>query len=111
MEAHLKKIYSLAILVGLIALSGGRQIARADSVVTPFVDSQTNAVIHVDFTSLDMDQVDAWQQKALAGIADPALRAKQQESARRVSHRPRNGSPNSRPRVARIFISWFRWPV
>ena len=38
--------------------------------VAPFVDSQTNAVIHVDFSTLDMDQVDAWQQKAMAGIAD-----------------------------------------
>ena len=45
----MKKIYWLVMLVTLIALSGGRQIARADSVVAPFVDSQTNAVIHVDF--------------------------------------------------------------
>jgi len=79
----LKKIYWLVTLVTLIALTGERQIACGDSVVTPFVDSQTNAVIHVDFSTLDMDQVDAWQQKALAGIADPALRAKQQESAQK----------------------------
>jgi hypothetical protein len=83
MEVHLKKICWLVILVTLIALSGGRQIARADSVVTPFVDSQTNAVIHVDFSTLDMDQVDAWQQKAIAGIADPIQRAKQQQSAQK----------------------------
>jgi hypothetical protein len=84
MEAHLKKIYWLVTLVTLLALSGGREIARAASVVAPFVDSQTNAVIHVDFSTLDMDQVDAWQQKALAGIADPAVRAKQQEGAQKA---------------------------
>jgi len=83
MEAPLKKIYWPVILVTLIALWGGRQQARGDSVVAPFVDSQTNAVIHVDFSNLDMDQIDAWVQKSLAAIADPAERAKHQAAAQK----------------------------
>lgn len=83
MEASLKKFYLPLIVVTLIALWGGRESVRGDSVVAPFVDSQTNAVIHVDFSTLDMDQVDAWQQKALDGIADPIERARQQQSAQR----------------------------
>jgi hypothetical protein len=84
MEVHLKKIYCLAIFVTLIVLTGGRQFAFADSTIAPFVDSQTSLVIHVDFSSLDMDQVDAWQQKALAGVADPIRRANQQQAAQKA---------------------------
>ena len=79
----MKKFYLPLIVVTLIALWGGRESVRGDSVVAPFVDSQTNAVIHVDFSALDMDQIDAWLQKSLANIADPALRAKQQEAAQK----------------------------
>jgi hypothetical protein len=84
LEVHLKKISVTAVfLSSLIALLAGGRMAQADSVIAPFVDSQTNAVIHVDLSTLDMDQVDAWQQKALTGIADPDQRAKQQQLAQK----------------------------
>ena len=76
MEAPLRKIYWLATLLTLIAPCNDR-LARADSVVAPFVDSQTSLVIYVDFSTLDMDQVGAWQQKVIAAIPDPAQRAKE----------------------------------
>jgi hypothetical protein len=85
MEAHLKKLYFLVVLAAAVAifLLGAQPAAHADSQVAPFVDSQTNAVIHVDFTNLDMDQVDAWDQKALSNISDPAQRAKQLADAQK----------------------------
>jgi hypothetical protein len=61
--------------------------ARADSIIAPFVDSQTSAVVHIDFSQLDIDQLDAWIQKSIAQIPDPAERAKQQENSQKnIAH-------------------------
>jgi hypothetical protein len=79
----LKKIYWLMSVVMLVALMGMQRSARADSPLAPFVDSQTSLVIHVDFSSLDMDQFDAWVQKSLESIPDAAQRAKQKEDAQK----------------------------
>jgi hypothetical protein len=60
----------------------GQSAVRADDVISPFIDSQTNAVIHVDFTNLDMDQVAAWCTKAMGtATTDPDVKAKAQQSA------------------------------
>ena len=77
--------------------------------ISPFVDSQTNAVIYLDFSSIDMNAVDAWQQKAIAAIPDPADRAKQQQDARLGSPGRKNGFPISKPPGGRICTLWFRW--
>lgn len=81
----MKKLYFLAVLAASVmtALIAAQPAARADSAVAPFVDSQTNAVIHVDLSTVDMDQVDAWQQKALAAVPDATQRAKQQADAQK----------------------------
>jgi hypothetical protein len=74
----LKKIFWPLCLLALVAVMGSQSPARADNPVAPFVDSQTNAVIYVDISSVDPDQVDAWQQKiTTAAITDPTERAKQ----------------------------------
>jgi hypothetical protein len=69
----------LAAIVG--ALLCGVPAARADDVISPFIDSQTNAVIYVDLSNLDMDQLAAWHNKAIATIADPDQRARAQKDA------------------------------
>jgi hypothetical protein len=82
-EAALKRIYWPTCFLALLAVVLGPAAVRADSVISPFVDSQTNAVIYLDFSSIDMDMVDAWQQKAIAAIPDPADRAKQEQEAQK----------------------------
>jgi len=79
----LKKICWPTCFLAALAMVLGRAAVRADSVVSPFVDSQTNAVIYLDFSSIDMDTVDAWQQKVIAAIPDPADRARQQVDAQK----------------------------
>ena len=79
----MKKISWRMILAALLAIAMSRQTARADSVIAPFVDAQTSAVVHVDFSQLDMDQLDAWVQKSIAQISDPTLRDQQQQNSRK----------------------------
>jgi hypothetical protein len=70
------------VFLAVVLVAGlGRSAVRADDVIGPFIDSQTNAVIHVDFTNLDMDQIAAWHTKALATLNDPAAKAKAQQQA------------------------------
>ena len=83
MEAPLKKISWRMILSALVAIAVSRQAARADSLIAPFVDAQTSAVVHVDFSQLDMDQLDAWVQKSIAQISDATLRAQQQQNSQK----------------------------
>ena len=66
-------------MIWVVAVAQSR--AWADDVIGPFIDSQTNAVIHVDFTNLDMDQIAAWHTKALASITDADAKAKAQQQA------------------------------
>jgi hypothetical protein len=68
-------------LSGLLLAGLGQSVVRADDVIGPFIDSQTNAVIHVDFTNLDMDQIAAWHDKAIATLTDPEAKAKAKQSA------------------------------
>jgi hypothetical protein len=77
----LKRILGLVCLVAAVVLGAARSRSLADDVISPFIDSQTNAVIHVDFSNLDMDQLSAWQSKAISSISDPAARAKAQQQA------------------------------
>jgi hypothetical protein len=67
------------LMIWVVAVAQSR--AWADDVISPFIDSQTNAVIHVDFTNLDMDQIAAWHTKALASITDADAKAKAQQQA------------------------------
>jgi hypothetical protein len=90
METPLKKISWRIILSALLAVAVSRQTARADSVIAPFVDAQTSAVIHVDFSQLDLDQLDAWVQKSVAQISDPVLRAQQQQDSKKNFEPMRN---------------------
>jgi hypothetical protein len=81
-EARVRKIYGLLCLLTIGVLLAENAPARADSPIAPFIDSQTNAVIYVDISSLDLDQVNAWQQKAMASAKlDPELKARQQQQA------------------------------
>ncbi len=78
----MRKIYRPLCLMTIAALLGTQAPARADSPIAPFVDSQTNAVIYVDFSSVDLDQLNAWQQKAMASAnLDPEQKARQQKEA------------------------------
>jgi len=79
----LQKIYSSILSLTIASLLCAQSAARADNPVAPFVDSQTNGVIYVDTSTVDMDQIDAWQQKAIASadIADPAEKARAEKSA------------------------------
>jgi len=79
----LKNNFRPTCFLAVLAMVLGRSAVRADSVISPFVDSQTNAVIYLDFSSIDMATVDAWQQKVIAAIPDPADRAKQQADAQK----------------------------
>jgi hypothetical protein len=66
----------------IAATLGAQAPARADNPIAPFVDSQTNAVIYVDVTSVDLDQLNAWQQKAMASTNIDALqKARHQKQA------------------------------
>jgi len=56
----LKKICWPTCLLAALTVVLGRAADRADSVISPFVDSQTNAVIYLDFSAIDMDTIDAW---------------------------------------------------
>jgi hypothetical protein len=84
-EVLLKKVFGLMLSVTMGMLLGGQSVARADSPVAPFVDSQTNGVIYVDTSNVDMDQIDAWQQKALASanISDPAQKERAEKQAQK----------------------------
>ena len=64
-----------------VMLTAAQSRTLADDVISPFIDSQTNAVIHVDFSNLDMDQLSAWQSKAISSISDADARAKAQHQA------------------------------
>lgn len=77
----MKKNYWQWFLVAAVALLVARGARAADSPVTPFVDSQTTAVIYLDLSTLDMNQVGTWEQKAISSIADPTQRAKAQTDA------------------------------
>jgi hypothetical protein len=82
-EVRLKKTLASMFAAMMALLICGRSPARADSPIAPFLDSQTTGVIYVDASNVDMDQIDAWQQKALesANIADPAAKARAEKSA------------------------------
>ncbi len=75
MEAELKKNIWAGLLVVLVL--GAVSFVRADDVIAPFVDSQTNGVIYVDFSAIDMDQLDAWHEKMATTIPDDGQRAQQ----------------------------------
>jgi hypothetical protein len=77
----LKKNYWQCFLIAAVALLGTRGARAADSPITPYVDAQTTAVIHLDLSNLDMDQVGTWEQKAISSISDPTQRAKAQDDA------------------------------
>jgi len=87
-EVLLKKFYGLILSLTTAALLWAALLcapsaARADSPIAPFVDSQTNGVIYIDTSSVDMDQIDAWQQKALASanITDADAKARAEKKA------------------------------
>ena len=82
-EVLLKKIFGSILPLAMAALLCARSPARADSPIAPFVDSQTSIVIYVDTSNVDMDQIDAWQQKAIASsnITDPAEKARAEKTA------------------------------
>ncbi|MGD1277735.1 MAG: hypothetical protein ABR964_10995 [Tepidisphaeraceae bacterium] len=44
-------------------------VRAAESPVTPFLNAQTNAVIYVDASAIDVDAISAWQQKLMATAA------------------------------------------
>ena len=79
----MKKIYASILAMMIAMVLWGQSPARADNPLAPFVDSQTTGVIYVDPSNVDMDQIDAWQQKAIASasIADPAEKARAEKSA------------------------------
>lgn len=78
----MRKIYWPLCLMTIAALLDAQAPVRADSPIAPFVDSQTNAVIYVDLSSVDLDQLKEWQQKALATTnIDPEQKAQQQKQA------------------------------
>jgi hypothetical protein len=79
-EVVLKRLLGLVCLVAAVMLTAQPR-SFADDVISPFIDSQTNAVIHVDFSNLDMDQLSAWQSKAISSISDADARAKAQKQA------------------------------
>jgi hypothetical protein len=79
-EASLKNLKWQFIAVAMVALLSVRA-AMADSVIAPFIDSQTSGIIYLDLSNIDMDAVGAWQQKAIATIPDEAKRAQQQDQA------------------------------
>ena len=75
MEAELKKnIWAVFLVAGIFWAAA---FVRGDDVIGPFVDSQTNGVIYVDFSAIDMDQLDAWHAKMATTIPDDAERAQQ----------------------------------
>jgi hypothetical protein len=82
-EVLLKKFFGLSLSLTIAALIYAPSAARADSPIAPFVDSQTNGVIYIDTSTIDMDQVDAWQQKAMASanITDPDAKARAEKKA------------------------------
>jgi hypothetical protein len=53
----------------------------ADTPVTPFLTSQTSAVIHADMTAIDIDAVSAWQKKIIAALPPDPNRARQQQQS------------------------------
>ncbi len=75
MEAELKKNIWAGLAVVLVL--GAVSFVCADDVISPFVDSQTNGVIYVDFSAIDMDQLDAWHEKMVTTIPDDGQRAQQ----------------------------------
>jgi hypothetical protein len=82
-EVRLKKISWPLCLLFVLCCCRWPGAARADSPVTPFVDSQTNAVIYVNLSALDMDQIDTWRQKASdASNADPEQKARADAQAK-----------------------------
>ena len=81
---------------------------RADDVIAPFIDSQTNAVIHADFTNIDMDAVAAWQNKLISTITDPAARARRRRTRMRERPSAKNGFPISVTPAGKTFIWSFR---
>jgi hypothetical protein len=83
LEVLLKKIFGLMLSLTVGTVVGAQSAARADSPVAPFVDSQTNGVIYIDTSNVDMDQIDAWQQKALASanLSDGAQKDRAEKQA------------------------------
>ncbi|HEY1922676.1 MAG TPA: hypothetical protein VGG44_07900 [Tepidisphaeraceae bacterium] len=81
----MKKIFAPVLSLTIALLLGAQSPARADSPVAPFVDSQTNGVIYIDTSNVDMDQIDAWQQKALASAntADAVQKARTERQAQK----------------------------
>jgi hypothetical protein len=69
----------------MAALGIGAAIVRADdSAVTPFLDNQSNAVVYADLSKVDMDQLEAWREKALASSnLDPAEKQKQDAESKK----------------------------
>ena len=63
--------------VVLVLVAAAR--VRADDVIAPFLDSQTNGVIYLDFSAIDMGQIDAWLQKVATTIPNETLREEQQK--------------------------------
>jgi hypothetical protein len=84
-EVLLKTIFGLMLSLTVGTLVGVQSPARADSPVAPFVDSQTNGVIYVDTSNVDMDQIDAWQQKALesANVTDAVQKERTEKQAQK----------------------------
>jgi hypothetical protein len=72
-EAELKIKQWAAVVLLLVAA------ARADDVIAPFLDSQTNGVIYLDFSAIDMGQIDAWLAKVLTTIPNETVRDEQQK--------------------------------
>ena len=108
-EAVLKKICWPMCLLAVLAVVCGPGAARADSVVGPFVDSQTNAVIYVNFSTLDMDWVAPGSRKPsprspIRPLAPRNSRWRSKESSRR-----KNGFPISKPPAGRICTSSSHW--
>jgi hypothetical protein len=81
----LKKSIRGLCLAAVAAIGLSTAIARADdSVVTPFLDNQSNAVVYADLSKVDMDQIESWRQKAIAAAnLDPAEKQKQDAESKK----------------------------
>jgi hypothetical protein len=75
-----------AALVCPVFLTG--KLQAADTPVTPFLSSQTDAVIHADMTAIDMDAVLAWEQKLIASAPnkDPNQAQQQQQFEQQITN-------------------------